>query len=89
MMEFVVYVLYSPNFDKIYIGYSQNLIQRIYWHNNGPKGYTKNFRPWIVAHVEAFLTKKEAMQREKSLKSGQGRAWIWEKLDKDLLVIKP
>jgi len=82
-MEYVVYILYSKTNDKIYIGYSGNLIQRIYWHNNGNKGYTKRYRPWTVVHVEFYHTKTEALKREKSLKGGQGRAWIKLNLNKE------
>lgn len=82
-MNFVVYVLYSVEHTKIYIGYSANLIQRIYWHNNGNKGYTKRYRPWIVVHVEFYETKKQALLREKALKGGQGREWIKTILEKN------
>ncbi|WP_248878282.1 hypothetical protein [Epilithonimonas zeae] len=34
------------------------------------------FRPWNVIHVEFFNEKKDAMKREKFLKSGQGRLFI-------------
>ncbi len=74
---FVVYVLYSFRFDKIYIGYTSNLIQRFHSHNKlSHKGWTKKFRPWIVAHLEFFDSKKDAMKREKELKSERGRHWI-------------
>ena len=76
-MEFVVYILKSSRFNKIYIGFTSNLIQRFYAHNHlSNKGYTKHYRPWIVIHVEFFKDKKEAIQREKFLKSGVGRKWI-------------
>ena len=76
-MEFVVYILKSSRFNKIYIGFTSNLIQRFYAHNyRSNKGYTKHYRPWKVIHVEFFQDKKEAIQREKFLKSGVGRKWI-------------
>jgi putative endonuclease len=81
MNEFVTYVLYSIKFDKIYIGYSSSLIQRFYSHNTfSKKGHTVNFRPWIVVHTEFFSTKKEAMNKEKWLKSGVGRTFIKENI---------
>ncbi|GGD97492.1 GIY-YIG nuclease family protein [Planktosalinus lacus] len=81
MNEFVTYVLYSIKFDKIYIGYSSSLIQRFYSHNTfSNKGYTVKFRPWIVVYVEFFSTKKEALKKEKFLKSGIGRKFISEKV---------
>jgi len=74
---FTVYVLYSRNYDKIYTGYTSNLIQRFYSHNElSKKGWTRKFRPWFVVYVEVFHSKKEAMMREKQLKSASGRRFI-------------
>jgi putative endonuclease len=76
---FTVYVLYSCAHDKIYIGYTSNLIQRIWNHNCGvTKSYTKTYRPWKVIHTEYFETKSESLIREKELKSFQGRKFIKE-----------
>ena len=81
---FNVYVLYSQKFDKIYIGYTSNLEQRLISHNIlATKGYTIRFRPWIIIHKENFETKNAAMKREKQLKSGQGRKFIWDIIKKD------
>ena len=74
---FTVYVLHSEIFDKIYIGYTSNIEQRFLSHNKlSNKGWTIKFRPWKIIHTEVFATKKEAMVREKQLKSSRGRAWI-------------
>ncbi len=75
-MEFVVYILYSFTAKKFYTGYSSNLIQRFFWHNNGNKGFTCRFRPWKVIHVEFFDSKNDALAREKYLKTGNARIWI-------------
>jgi putative endonuclease len=81
MNEFVVYILYSSKFEKIYIGFTSNLIQRFYSHNFlGKKGYSIHYRPWEVIHVEFFNAKKDAMKREKYLKTGMGRKWIHSQL---------
>ncbi len=65
-----VYCLYSAKYDKIYIGYTSNLIQKFYSHNQlSNKGWTKKFRPWIVVYLEWNLTKSDALKREKFLKS--------------------
>ena len=77
MDEFVVYVLFSEKYNKIYVGYTSALIDRFMSHNALAKsGYTVKFRPWIVVHTEFFSQKKDAMIREKQLKSSQGRAFI-------------
>ena len=74
---FVAYALYSSKFDKIYIGYTSDLIDRFKSHNfHSPKGFTKKFRPWIVIYVDFFETKSAAMKREKELKSSRGRDFI-------------
>ena len=74
---FTVYVLFSPTFNKIYVGYTANLIARFHAHNAlDSKGWTQKFRPWIVAYTEVFDLKKEALAREKQLKSSRGRAFI-------------
>jgi len=80
-MSFTVYILYSYKFNKIYIGYTSNLIQRFHSHNQlGNKGYTVNFRPWQVIYTELFEEKTDAMKRENQLKSANGRSWIWYKI---------
>jgi putative endonuclease len=77
MEEFVVYILYSENFDKNYTGYTSSLIERFKSHNLlETKGFTLKFRPWKVIHVEFFTSKSEAMKREKYLKTGIGREFI-------------
>ncbi len=73
--EFVVYILYAEKYNKYYVGYTSHLIERMKSHNFLGHGFTKRYRPWVVIHVEFFTSKTEALQREKFLKSGKGRAW--------------
>lgn len=74
---FTVYVLYSPSFDQIYIGYTSDLANRLLSDNElATKGHTIKFRPWVITHTEEFVTKSEAMKREKELKSANGRKYI-------------
>ena len=79
MEEYVVYVLYSQRCGRIYIGYTSGLINRFKSHNFlSKKGYTIRCRPWFVVLTEFFDDKLEAMKREKELKSGKGREWIYK-----------
>jgi putative endonuclease len=74
---FVVYVLYCSDFDKIYIGFTSNLEQRLRSHNElGKKGRTIKFRPWKIIYQESHELKSEAMKREKQLKTAAGRNFI-------------
>ncbi len=75
---FTVYVLYSELFEKIYIGFTSNLLQRFRNHNElGKKGWTISCRPWKVVYTEIFEQKASAIKREKELKTAKGREWIW------------
>lgn len=81
---FVVYALYSPKYEKIYIGYSSDLEDRLLSHNKlGRKGWTIKYRPWELVYSEEHETKAEAMKREKELKSARGRRFIWELVEKE------
>jgi putative endonuclease len=63
---FFVYVLHSSVTDKIYIGFTSNLENRVKSHNEfGTKGWTVKFRPWILIHTEEFENKTSAMKRER------------------------
>ncbi len=74
---YIVYVLYSVDFDKTYVGFTSDLESRVISHNiKATKGYTIKFRPWIIIHQESFENKTAAIAREKYFKSGSGRQLI-------------
>jgi putative endonuclease len=76
---FTIYVLYSPSFNKIYIGYTSDINNRFLAHNELPtQGYTIKYRPWVIAYTKKTSTKTEALKREKQLKSEKGRKFIWD-----------
>ncbi|GAB4208075.1 MAG: hypothetical protein Fur0023_19380 [Bacteroidia bacterium] len=82
MNTYIVYALYSEKYNKIYIGYTSNLDQRILSHNIlSKKGWTRKYRPWEVFYTEEFTSKSEAIVREKYLKSGVGRKFIKQQLE--------
>jgi putative endonuclease len=77
MEAYTTYCLWSQKHNKIYIGYTSDLIQRFYSHNRlSTKGFTAKYRPWIVAYSEVFCSIKEATIREKQLKSSRGRSFL-------------
>ena len=75
------YILKSINFDKLYIGSTENLRDRLDEHNTGKSKFTKSFLPWKVVYYEAHLTKTLARKAEIFYKTGQGRRQIKKKLD--------
>ncbi len=78
--RFYVYVLRSRKTGRRYVGSTQNVQTRIDRHNAGHHVATRGGRPWTLLHVETFLTRSEAVRRERYLKSGQGRAELDELL---------
>jgi len=80
MMPYWVYVLRSKKTDRRYIGSTDNLKARLERHNSGLVFSTAHCRPWRAIYVERFNTRAEAVQRERFLKSGQGRQFL-NKLD--------
>ena len=81
---YYVYGLYSPEYKKIYVGYTSDLEKRLYFHNNSMEShYTSRFRPWIIIYYEGLPEKKEAMMREKQLKTARGRQFIKSYIPKE------
>ncbi len=82
---YYVYVLYSIKSKRLYIGYTQNLKQRIEEHNKGVGGtYTKNNRPFVLVFYEAFRAKEDATKQERFYKSGYGREVLNAKISVSL-----
>ena len=60
---------------------TSNMGERFRSHNElSKKGWTINFRPWVIVHTEIFNVKSDALKREKQLKSAAGREFIWKKV---------
>ncbi len=78
-MKYYVYVLRSIRFERNYVGFSSDVEKRLKEHNGGKTKSTKGYRPWRILFYEEFSTKKEALDREKYLKSGIGRDYIKRK----------
>lgn len=74
---FYVYVLENQNDKSLYIGYSNDLKQRLKDHYSG-KGsrVTKIKKNWKLIYYEAYLDQNDALGREKFLKGGSGRKYI-------------
>ncbi|MCW3106265.1 MAG: hypothetical protein JWQ09_771 [Segetibacter sp.] len=75
-MKYIVYILYTDQFKKHYIGFTGNLEQRMLSHNQLGHDWTKSYRPWRIIYTKEFGLKMEAMQYEKWLKTGAGRDFI-------------
>ena len=57
---------------------TSDIEERFRSHNElSKKGWTINFRPWIILYKEEYSDKSTAAKREKQLKSAGGRSFIW------------
>lgn len=72
-LQHCVYVLLSLKDQKFYIGYSSNLKQRLTAHFNGKSPATAPRRPFNLVFCEYFLSKSDALRREKYLKTTTGK----------------
>ena len=73
---YYVYVLRSLKDGLFYIGYSENLKQRVYDHNMGKNVSTKNRRPLQLIFYEAFPSKPDALRRESYFKTTKGKTTL-------------
>ena len=70
---YYVYVLLSKTDRKFYIGFSEDLRSRIKAHRDGLVESTRPRRPLILIFYEAYITKTDALRREKYFKSSKGK----------------
>lgn len=67
-----VYILRSLKNGRHYIGSTENIDQRLKYHNSGANKSTKPYRPWKIIYTEDFDSKKDAYNREMQIKSYKG-----------------
>ncbi len=75
-----VYVLQSLKDKNKYTGYTKNLPLRFKAHRNGEVIATKNRRPLKLIYFEACLSQKDALKREKYLKTHYGKMFLGNRL---------
>jgi len=73
---FYTYVLKSDKDEKLYVGWTIDLANRIAQHKNGCVQSTKDRLPIRLVYYEACLNKDNAIKREKQLKTGFGRSYL-------------
>jgi len=76
-MKYYFYILRSTKTNNLYKGYTANLEQRMDQHNFNNTSHTdKTDGPFKLLWSCAFTDKIKAIEFEKYLKSGSGRAFI-------------
>jgi predicted GIY-YIG superfamily endonuclease len=81
MRFFYVYILRSESCSEhYYVGFTEDLAQRLKEHNDGKLPNTARFRPWHIKSAHAFADKAQALAFEKYLKSASGRSFAKKRL---------
>lgn len=78
-------MLQSMKTDAYYIGQTEAMNERLRQHNQGLCRSTKQAVPGKVVHVEEFETRREAIKRERYLKSLKSR----KALKKNHFIMRP
>lgn len=80
MKFYYIYILRSDRDKNFYVGYTENLRSRFEQHQKGQVKSTKDRRPLEIIYSEACLDKRDAMHREKYLKTYLGRRFLQNRL---------
>ncbi|HRH23117.1 MAG TPA: GIY-YIG nuclease family protein [Candidatus Magasanikbacteria bacterium] len=70
---YYVYIIYSNKLKKKYIGYTEDLKNRVKQHNQRKVVFTSKGTPWQLIYYESFCNKLDAQEEERFLKTGKGR----------------
>ena len=80
---YYVYAIFNAKHEKIYVGQTKDLSNRLKLHaeKTFKNSYAAQFDGnWELIHSEVFQTRKEAILREKQLKSYQRREFLKTKI---------
>ena len=82
---YYIYVIKSKVDGKFYTGYTDNLKRRIGDHNKKKVNSTKFRTPFELIYFEGCLNQKDALHREKYLKTTYGKRYIKSRLKNYLI----
>jgi putative endonuclease len=81
---YFVYVLRSLKDGRFYTGYTEDIQKRLEEHNRGKIQSTKSRRPFEMVYFEASRNQKDALRREKYLKTSYGKRYLKVRIQHDL-----
>ena len=87
VLPYSVYVLQSEKDLLLYHGFTTNIEQRLKDHNAGRTISTSKRLPLRLIFCEFFLSKRDAMRREKYFKTTQGKRMLKLMLRNTLMEI--
>jgi putative endonuclease len=72
-MTYFVYIIYSENFDRFYIGQTNDFNQRIIRHNAGYENATKPYLPWKMV---CLIEKNPSLNKNKKNRLERGGYYL-------------
>jgi len=85
---YYTYVLYSTIAKKFYIGYTTNLQRRFKEHVGGKSHTTYRFPDLNLIFYEYFISKQDAIRRERYFKTTKGKKALKLMLRESLNLIE-
>jgi len=82
--NYYVYILTNKIKSVLYIGFTNNLQERIYYHKNpeaNSKAFTAKYKCWHLVYYEHYQDAETGIDRETQLKK-------WSRSKKDALISK-
>ena len=73
---YFLYILYAKDFDRYYIGQTEDLQNRLIRHNAKAVPSTKAYAPWQLVYFESFDSRALAIARESEIKKKKSRKYI-------------
>ena len=73
---FHTYVLRSQRTGRYYIRSTDNLEQRLIYHNTNKTRYTRGKGPWHLAWSELHSSRAEVVKREREIKGWKSRPYM-------------
>jgi putative endonuclease len=82
MNNYAVYILASKRNGTLYVGFTSDLVKRIYEHKHDfVEGFTKKYRIHTLVYYEVGGNYEGTLQREKQIKEWQ-RKWKIELIER-------
>lgn len=79
---YYVYILASKRNGTLYVGFTNNLVKRVYEHkNNLVEGFTKRYKVHDLVYFESHENSEQAILREKQMKEWK-RYWKIKTINK-------
>ena len=66
---YFLYILQSESTGRFYIGQTQDVAERLAYHNANYSKSLKNRGPWRLVHTETYPSRSAAVRREREIKS--------------------